>query len=168
MDSGISAGRRAAMAAVMVAAMACGAAADAAPDLREPPYFASLSPSRARMRTGPGRTFPSSWVYVRADLPVRVVAVFKEWRKVEDPGGTQGWMLGTLVSHIRTAIVTGGEPAELRDRPGGPHVLWRAQPGVVGRLSQCGNGWCRFDVHGQAGFVQTERLWGVAPGEVLP
>lgn len=156
---------------IMVAA--CAAAivatpAEGASEQKKPPYLGSIAASRARMRTGPGRNFPANWIYVRADLPVRVLDVFKEWRRVEDPDGTQGWMLGTLVSHIRTAIVTGGEPAELRDRPGGPHVLWRAQPGVVGRLSQCGNGWCRFDVHGQAGFVQTERLWGVAPGEVLP
>jgi SH3-like domain-containing protein len=39
---------------------------------------------------------------------------------------------------------------------------------VVGRLSQCGNGWCRMDVKGQAGFVQIAGLWGVEAGEVLP
>lgn len=153
----------------ILAVVACAAVpADAAPDLRKPPYFASIGPARARMRTGPGRTFPSSWVYVRADLPVRVVDVFKEWRRVEDPAGTQGWMLGTLVSRTRTAIVQGSAPIELRDRPGGPTILWRARPGVVGRISRCANGWCRFDVKGQAGFVQTDRLWGVSPMEELP
>ncbi|KAK0340295.1 hypothetical protein LTR94_031119, partial [Friedmanniomyces endolithicus] len=91
-----------------------------------------------------------------------------EWRKIEDPGGTQGWMLGTMISNNRAAIVQGGDPAEMRDRPGGPHILFRAQPGVVGRVSQCGNGWCRFDVKGQAGFIQVDRLWGVEPEEVLP
>lgn len=153
----------------IMAAVACVALpAEAAPDLRKPPYFASLAPARARMRTGPGRTFPSSWVYVRRDLPVRVIDVFKEWRRVEDPAGTQGWMLGTLISHTRTAIVQDGAPLELRDRPGGPAILWRAQPGVVGRISRCANGWCRFDVKGQAGFVQTDRLWGVSPMEEVP
>jgi SH3-like domain-containing protein len=158
---------RVAMMAVVVA-LAATTAADAADPARQPPYFASLAPARARMRTGPGRTFPASWVYVRADLPVRVLAVFKEWRKVEDPGGTQGWMLGTLVSNTRTAIVRGAGAAELRDLPSGNHVVWRAQPGVVGRISKCAIGWCRFDVHGQAGYVDIGRLWGVDPTETLP
>ena len=153
---------------MVAAAVAATTPVEAAPADRKPPYYASIAPARARMRTGPGRTFPSSWLYVRAGLPVRVVDTFKEWRKIEDPGGTQGWMLGTMISNNRAAIVQGGDPAEMRDRPGGPHILFRAQPGVVGRVSQCGNGWCHFDVHGQAGFVQTDRLWGVEPSEVLP
>lgn len=140
----------------------------AAPSKQKPPYYASIAPSKARMRSGPGRTYPATWLYVRADLPVRVVDTFKEWRKVEDPSGTQGWFLGTLVSANRTAIVQGDVPAPMYERAGGGKLLWRAAPGVVGRLSQCQSGWCRFDVKGQAGWVETSRLWGVEPGEVLP
>lgn len=157
-----------------IAAAAAGLAllaapvAEAATEQPKPPFLGSIAASRARMRTGPGRNFPASWIYVRADLPVRVLEAFKEWRRVEDPDGTQGWMLNALISTRRTAIVRGTEPAELRDRPGGPTIVWRAQPGVVGRVSRCGNGWCRFDVKGQAGFVQTDRLWGVEPDERLP
>lgn len=135
---------------------------------RQTPYYASISAGKARMRSGPGRTYPATWLYVRPDLPVKVVEVFKEWRKVEDPGGTQGWMLANLLTDTRTAIVR-GEIAPLRDRPApGARVLWRAEPGVVGRLSQCAAGWCRLDVRGQAGFVEVGQLWGVDPVETLP
>ncbi len=150
------------------AALGLVTAAHAAEPKQKPPYYASIAPAKARMRSGPGRTYPATWLYVRADLPVRVVDTFKEWRKVEDPSGTQGWFLGTLVSSTRTAIVQGDVPAAMHERRGGGRMLWRAAPGVVGRLSQCQLGWCRFDVHGQAGWVETNRLWGVEPGEVLP
>ena len=136
---------------------------------RKAPYLASIQASRARMRTGPARTYPASWLYQRAGLPVRVIAIHKEWRKVEDPDGTQGWMQGNLLSDTRTAIVKGGAPIAMRDRPSpGGKLLWRAAPGVVGRLSQCGGGWCRLDVMGQAAFVETGGLWGVEAGETLP
>ncbi len=133
------------------------------------PYYASISASRARMRTGPARTYPASWLYQRQDLPIKVVAIFKEWRKVADPDGTEGWMQANLLSGTRTAIVHGAGPVELREKPAASgKLLWRAAPGVVGRLSQCGNGWCRFDVKGQAGFVAIGGLWGVEAGETLP
>ena len=153
------------LAAAAALALAGGALAQ---EKRKPPYFASIQAGKARMRTGPGRTYPASWLYVRADLPVRVVETYKEWRKVEDPGGTQGWMLGSLLSLTRTGYVN--EPvAELRERPAaGARVLWRAEKGVIGKLSQCGGGWCRLDVNGQAGFVEAPRLWGVDAGETLP
>lgn len=133
------------------------------------PYYASISAGRARMRTGPDRTYPASWLYQRADLPVRVIATFKQWRKVEDPDGTQGWMLAALLSERRTAIVRANQPVEMLARPAaGATLLWRAAPGVVGRLSECGSGWCRLDVKGQAGFVEVANLWGVDGAERLP
>ena len=39
-------------------------------------------------------------------------------------------------------------------------VLFRAEPGVVGRLSDCAAGWCAFNVRGQAGYVSTDSIWG--------
>lgn len=135
----------------------------------KPPYWASISAGKARMRTGPARTYPASWLYQRADLPVRVVSVLKEWRKVRDPDGAEGWMLGSLISSNRTAIVRSAEPVPMRDRPSAAgRLLWRAAPGVVGRLSECGGGWCRFDVKGQAGYVEIGGLWGVEAGERIP
>lgn len=143
--------------------------AHAADAKKTPPYYASIAAGRARMRTGPARSYPASWLYQRANLPVKVVAVFKEWRKIEDPDGTQGWMQANLLSEARTAIVRSPQPIEMRDRAStGAHVMWRAAPGVVGSLSQCTNGWCRLDVKGQAAFVEIAGLWGVEAGESLP
>lgn len=154
--------------AMMVAGGLIAGDAIAADPPKKGPYFASLAPSRARMRSGPGRTYPATWLYVRADLPVRVVDTFQDWRKVEDPAGVQGWMQSKMVSQRRTALVQ-GEVAELREKPvAGAKVVWRAEPGVVGRISQCGGGWCRFDVTGRAGFVETGHLWGITAEETLP
>ena len=152
----------------MIAAIGLFVGDAIAADAKKEPYFASIAAGRARMRSGPGRTYPAIWLYVRADLPVKVIDTFKEWRKIEDPGGTQGWMLGNLLSQTRTGMIQGAL-AELRDRPAfGGKVLWRAEPGVVGKLSQCTSGWCRIDVRGQTGFVEASRLWGVASDETLP
>ena len=160
--------RAVACAALPIAAFTA-APSQAADPKQAVPYYASISAARARMRTGPARTYPASWLYQRPDLPVRVVAVFREWRKVEDPDGTQGWMQGNLVSSARTAIVHAAQPVAMRERPEtGARMMWHAAPGVVGRISRCGNGWCRFDVKGQAGFVETGELWGVDQREVLP
>lgn len=141
--------------------------AHGAPARPRTPYFASISASEARMRTGPGRQYPANWLYRRADLPVRVLVVYGDWRKVEDPDGTQGWMLGNLLSATRTAMVM-GDTVELHETPSfGGRVLWRAARGVVGRLSKCSQGWCYLDVRGRGGFVEASHLWGVDPGEAI-
>lgn len=144
-------------------------AAMAANPKRALPYFASIGAGRARMRTGPARTYPASWLYQRADLPIRVVATYKEWRKIEDPDGVEGWMEDRLLRDARTAIVRAPQAVEMHEQPtAASRLLWRAAPGVVGRIGQCGGGWCRLDVRGQVGFVEIGNLWGVGPTETLP
>jgi SH3-like domain-containing protein len=151
---------------LVLAAVVLGVAVPALAQ-RKPPYWVSIDVDKARMRTGPGRNYPASWLYQRRDLPLKVLDVYGEWRKVEDPGGTQGWMLRNFLDERRTAIVTGGL-TELRATPQlSAHVNWRVEPGVVGRISKCASGWCRFDVGGRAGYIEQSRLWGVEPGEVL-
>ena len=151
-----------------MALVAVGTAAVPAAQAQEKktPYWASISAGEAMMRTGPGRNYPATWLYKRADLPVKVVEVYPSWRKVQDPDGTTGWMLVNLLSDTRTAIVRGAAPAPLHEAPrAGSKIRYRAEPGVVGRLSECTVDWCRFDVGERGGFIRTGNIWGVDPGE---
>lgn len=126
----------------------------------ELPYWASISVDEARMRKGPSPDVPVIWEYRRKDLPVKVVARFETWRKIEDPDGTQGWMAARLLSRTRTAIVTGGIRPMREDASVSAAVAYRAEAGVVGRITDCKNGWCLFDVKGRKGWIQTEHIWG--------
>jgi len=135
---------------------------------RRPPYWASISAGRAMMRTGPGQNYPATWLYVRAGLPVRVVETYPSWRKVQDPDGATGWMLVRLLADTRTGLVTGAEPRPIHEAPdAGSPVRYRAEPGVVGRISDCAGEWCRFDVGGRRGFIRREHIWGTDPGETV-
>ena len=135
---------------------------------RPTPYWASISASRAMMRTGPGQNYPATWMYLRPDLPIRVIETYPNWRKIQDPDGETGWMLQRLLSDTRTALVTGDEPRPMHEaRDAGSKVRYLAEPGVVGRLSRCSGGWCLLDVNGRQGYIRTEHFWGIEPGGSL-
>lgn len=141
-------------------ALVAGAGGSQAQAVKKPPYWASLAKGEAVMRVGPSRNFPASWVYLRRNLPVRVIETYPDWRKVEDPDGTKGWLHVRLLKDDPTGIVKGG-PAELHDRPtASSRLLYRLAPGVVGKLSGCANGWCAFDSDGKTGYVLATSLWG--------
>lgn len=135
---------------------------------RKVPYWASIATGDALMRTGPERTYPAKWRYRRRDLPVRVLQVYGNWRRVREQDGTEGWLLSTLLSIQRTAVVTGNSPAAMYAEPStGAALNWRAEPGVVGHISKCEDSWCLFDVGGRKGYVQVDRIWGVDAGEIV-
>jgi SH3-like domain-containing protein len=152
--------------AIAVLALAVGGAA--AKDERKTPYWASISAGQALMRTGPGRNYPATWLYRRADLPVKVVETYPDWRKVQDPAGETGWMLQRLLSDTRSAIVTAGSPAPMHESPdAGSRIAYHAERGVVGRISRCTGGWCQFEVSGRKGYIQADQIWGVDSNETL-
>lgn len=128
---------------------------------REVPYWATLRATEVNMRVGPSEAYPIAWVYRRQGLPVKVLRVREGWRLVQDPDGERGWIVARLLNPDRGAIVIGDGLAEMREEPGsGARVLWRAEPGVVGALGDCEDGWCELDVSGREGWVRAERLWG--------
>jgi SH3-like domain-containing protein len=146
--------------------------ATAAPALaqeKQPPYWASIASGQAMTHTGPARNYPNVWLYQRRGLPVRVIKKYETWRLIQDPDGAQGWMLVTMLSDRRTAIVRPGEPRPIRaDRSDVAKVRYMAEPGVVGTIDKCkGDGWCRIEIGKKEGYIHTTDVWGIGPDEVV-
>ena len=157
--------RRAIALAVVLFVTTLSPAAEAQKE-RKTPYWASISASEALMRSGPGKNYPAKWLYKRADLPIKVMEVYPSWRKIQDPDGETGWMLVNLLSDTRTALVSGTERRPMHEAPDSTsRVRYLAEPGVVGRLLKCASNWCDFEVRGRRGYISTDHIWGVDPGE---
>ena len=109
------------------------------------------------------------WLYKRRDLPVRVLQIYPNWRKIEDPDGEQGWMLVTLLSDRRTAIVKPGAPRDIRTKPdAGAPVRYRAEAGVVGRIDECSGAGAGSRSASSAGLYCTrDALFGLDGNETI-
>ena len=145
-----------------------GLAAPAVAQDKQPPYWASIASGQAMTRTGPGKNYPGVWLYQRRDLPIRVVKKYENWRLIQDPDGALGWMLVTLLSDRRTAIVKPGQPRPIRVGPyDSAKPQFTAEQGVVGRISKCNDGWCRIEIDRHEGYIRTSDIWGVSEGEAV-
>ena len=153
---------------LLVATALVSVASAALAQEKRPPYWASIASGQALTHTGPGKNYPNVWLYQRRDLPVRVVKKYDTWRLIQDPDGAQGWMLVTLLSDRRTAIVKPGDRRPIRVGPyDSAKVAYEAEHGVVGRISKCSDGWCRIEVDKHDGYIRIADIWGVSGGEVV-
>ena len=142
------------------------------------PRYASLKTDRVNLREGPSKDNRTAWVFQRAGLPVEIVAEYETWRRIRDSEGTEGWVLHSLLSGRRTALImpwakNGSEPLALYERADeGSGVVARMQTNVIASVKQCTNAWCRVGVvqpgsREIAGFIKQDRLWGVYPNEKM-
>lgn len=138
------------------------------------PRYVSLKTDRVNLREGPSKDHRTAWVFQRAGLPVEIVSEYETWRRIRDAEGTEGWVLHSLLSGRRTALVTAAKgdprPIPLHARAdANAEVLARFEPGVIANVKSCTGSWCRvtFARTGRDldGYVPQERLWGVYPGE---
>jgi SH3-like domain-containing protein len=135
------------------------------------PRFASLKTDRVNLREGPSKEHSTKWVYERAGLPVEITAEFEIWRKVRDSEGIEGWVLHSLLSGRRTALVTPnkkGENSKLYARSStSADLAATLQSGVIVNIRNCDGAWCLVDGDGFKGYMEQEKLWGVYPDEKL-
>lgn len=128
---------------------------------REVPYWATIRASVLNMRVGPSSDYKIEWVYRRPGLPVKVVRVMEGWRLIEDPDGTQGWVVARLLSPERGAIVVGDDLTEMRSGASpSAGVKWQVEPGVIAVLGDCEDGWCDAAIGVRRGYILEKHLWG--------
>ncbi|WP_445502664.1 SH3 domain-containing protein [Microvirga sp. G4-2] len=142
------------------------------------PRYVSLKTDRVNLREGPSKDHRTAWVFQRAGLPVEIIAEYETWRRIRDSEGTEGWVLHSLLSGRRTALVMpwakkGEPPISLLDRPDPKAgVIAQMQPGVITNVKACDGRWCRILIAMDGardldGYVQQEKLWGVYPNEQI-
>ncbi len=140
------------------------------------PRYVSLKTDRVNLREGPSKDHRTAWVFQRAGLPVEIVAEYETWRRIRDAEGTEGWVLHSLLSGRRTALVMPWAKDEappiplLESGEERSEVVARLQPGVIVNVKQCSGAWCRVAVVMEGardldGFIRQDRLWGVYPDE---
>ena len=79
----------------------------------------------------------------------------------------QGWMLVTLLSDRRTAVVKPGESARSVSSPM-PARRFATLPSPASSAAsiKCSDGWCRIAFGNRQGFIHTSDFWGVGEERV--
>ena len=131
------------------------------------PRFVSLRSGEINLRTGPGTRYPIEWVLTKRAMPVEVIQEFDTWRRIRDFQGSVGWVQSSFLTGRRTLLIT-GETRRLRsDRKDDADAVAMVEPGLVGRLMECREAWCRAEIGGYKGWLKRTEFFGAYPDEVV-
>ena len=128
--------------------------------LKATDLFVSLKSSEVNMRVGPGKEYPIAWVFMRANLPMILMAEFDQWRKVKFIDGTVGWVHKNLISRKSSAIVTENY-AIMYKHASKKHPIAKIEKGVVVRILKRDGDFVKADINNQKGWIEKKFLWGI-------
>ena len=133
----------------------------------EVPRFVTLKSNKVNMRVGPGSDYPIEWVYLRKNLPVKVVSEFDVWRKIVDHEGVTGWVHSQLVSSKRYAVITAPVARLRKTSNADAEVSAIVEENVIMELQFCEQDWCRLYHEQGAGWANRADFWGLLENEKL-
>ena len=147
-------------------------------------HFLSLKSSEVNLRVGPGEEYPIAWVLTKSGLPIKLIAEYNNWRKVQLVDGTEGWIHVNIISRKNTAIVKNPHPtirkiknsnneklknfdieepfcAVLYKYNSHSRPIARVEENVVVRVLKREENMIKIDVNHIKGWIDRENLWGV-------
>ncbi len=131
------------------------------------PRFATIKSNHVNARTGPGISYPIEWVFISRGEPIKVVAEFDQWRKVEDINGYVGWIHTSILSPKRSVVIISKDPYLLLKSPQkNSRIVAKLENGLRCNLDKVENKWCKLKCKGYKGWVEASYVWGLTKAEI--
>ncbi len=129
------------------------------------PRFVSLKANEVHMRTGPGSRYPILWKLVYRNMPVEIIAEFKNWRKIREWEGDFGWVHKSMLKGQRWGIVQKGKQILRRRAKLDAPAIALIERKAIGKIEKCSSTWCQIKFSGLTGWMRHNQIWGVYPRE---
>ena len=130
------------------------------------PRFVSLKASKAYARRGPSLSHRIDWVYKRKHMPLEIYAEYENWRRVRDIEGAGGWVHYSLLSGVRTAILTVHMQPLTKAPDEKASIVARFEKDAIAEIKKCDVDWCQLMASGYKGWVPKTSLWGIYEKEL--
>ena len=123
--------------------------------------FQSLRFNKSFMRIGPAKKFPIKWVFIRKGLPVKILEKFENWKKIEAPDGTTGWMRKDQLKNKKTVIFISNGKIYSYPRLNS-NILANVEISSILKLENCKKIWCKVHSHKHnlTGYTLKKKIWG--------
>lgn len=126
------------------------------------PRFASVKSDQVNLRTGPGMRYPINWVLTRRNMPVEILDVFDQWRKIRLQDGDEGWVHQTALSGKRYFVTLGPSTLYKKQSLQSPVAAY-LDDGIQMRMVKCpkNKDFCQVDIDGIEGWIERKNLYGI-------
>tara|TARA_B100001013_G_scaffold137093_1_gene80676 strand:- start:10 stop:465 length:456 start_codon:yes stop_codon:yes gene_type:complete len=123
------------------------------------PKYASIKKEKAYSRHNASFDAPLEWIYQKKNLPILIIRERDNWREIRDIDGDISWMHVSMISNKRTFI--NREDQSLLKYKNNNIVNAIVKKGVVGKIINCDEIFCKVKIKNYKGWVEKKYLWGI-------
>ena len=126
------------------------------------PRIVSLKNSLTYMRSGPGKKYPIIFEIKQKGYPLKIVAEFNNWRKINTSHNLTGWIHTQMLSSFRTALIV--KETLLKKTPSEKSTSKaKLLANLLVNIKKCEFRWCKIEIIKDkifVGWVKKTSIWG--------
>ena len=126
----------------------------------EEKYFLTLRNDQVNLRQGPSFKHPIKILYKKKYLPVLVIDISDNFRKIKDHENNSGWIHISQLSKKKAALTVKDDLIVFNNPTLYSKPLVVLDQGRLCMIVKCKNNWCKIKVNKFTGWIKKEDLWG--------
>ena len=124
--------------------------------------FVMLKNNKVNVRYGPSFEYPIKYVYLKKNLPIKVIDKMENFRRIIDHKHNSGWIHTSQLKKSSSVIITENQfifskPTKFSE------PLAIAEKGKLVLIKKCKNNWCKIINENVSGWIFFENFWGKLP-----
>ena len=124
------------------------------------PKYASIKKERAYSRHNASFDAPLEFIYQKKNLPILIINEHGNWREIRDIDGDETWMHISMISNKKT-FINEKDQNLLKYKDNSNIVNAIVKKGVVGKIINCGEKFCKVKIKPYRGWMEKKYLWGI-------
>ena len=124
------------------------------------PKYASIKKEKAYSRYNASFDAPLEFIYQKKNLPILIKNEHGNWREIRDIDTAETWIHVSMISNKRTFINTKDQNL-LKYKENNNIINAIVKKGVVGKIINCDEIFCRVKIKNYRGWLIKKDLWGI-------
>ena len=130
--------------------------------LSETNYYLMLKNNKVNVRYGPSFEYPIKYVYLKKNLPIRVIDKKENFRRIIDHKHNSGWIHTSQLKKSSSVILIKNQfifskPTKYSE----PMAI--VEKGRLILLNKCKRNWCKTSIEKISGWILFDKFWGKLP-----
>ena len=124
--------------------------------------FVMLKNNKVNVRYGPSFDYPIKYIYLKKNLPIKVIDKKENFRRIIDQKHNSGWIHTSQLKKSSSVILTKKQliftkPSKFSE----PIAV--AEIGKLVLITKCKKNWCKTDSDDLSGWILFDDYWGKLP-----
>ena len=124
--------------------------------------FVMLKNNKVNVRYGPSFDYPIKYIYLKKNLPIKVIDKKENFRRIIDHKHNSGWIHTSQLKKSSSVILTQSQyvfskPTKFSE------PLAIVEKGKLILIEKCKNNWCKLSNKEISGWMVFESFWGILP-----